>query len=274
MDIPKKIHFTCKDKNNLNNATWEKCLLKYRIMYPEYEIILHDNQDIYKIIQLHYPEYLDKIKQIKIGAVLADIFRYIILYLEGGIYSDLDCEPLKKIDELLVNEKHQYNNLIPKNSIVSYNKDNLIENNHDSDNIDNCATILCYEFHPDFVKNIKKNKKLHLHHSAPKIYGCQICQWFMISKPKQEIFLKMFISIMKKIDILINILNEKNYCKKIISICGPSGFTEVIMNNFSDKLKILPSDFFCTGSWHDSVPLTENSYVKHHYTSSWHKKNL
>ena len=100
MDIPKKIHLTCKDKNNIDNPIWKECLNKYKLMYPDYEIIIYGDEDIYKIIEKYYPEFLNKIKQIKIGAVLADIFRYLILYLEGGVYSDLDCEPLKRIDEL------------------------------------------------------------------------------------------------------------------------------------------------------------------------------
>ena len=100
INIPKKIHLTCKNKNNIDNIIWEECLQKYRLIYPDYEIIIYDNEDIYNIIQKYYPEYLYKIKKIKIGAILADIFRYLILYLEGGIYSDLDCMPLKKIDTI------------------------------------------------------------------------------------------------------------------------------------------------------------------------------
>ena len=108
MNIPKIIHFTCKNKNNINNPIWRECLNKYRNMYgQEYEIKIHDNNDIYNLIETHFPQYLEKIKQIKIGAILADIFRYLILYLEGGIYSDLDCEPIKSINELF-NPNYKY----------------------------------------------------------------------------------------------------------------------------------------------------------------------
>jgi hypothetical protein len=41
------------------------------------------------------------------------------------------------------------------------------------------------------------------------------------------------------------------------------------MDNLTDKIKILPSDFFCCGSWNGSVPLTKNSYIKHYFTGSW-----
>ena len=107
MIIPKKIHLTCKDKNNIENKIWKKCLKKYKLLYPDYEIIIYDNNDIYKILEKNFPQYLVKFKQIKIGAIIADIFRYLILYLEGGIYSDFDCYPIKSVNELL-NENFKY----------------------------------------------------------------------------------------------------------------------------------------------------------------------
>lgn len=296
MDIPKKIHLTCKDKNNIDNPIWKICLNKYKLMYSDYEIIIYGDEDIYNIIEKYYPIYLNKIKQIKIGAVLSDIFRYLILYLEGGIYSDLDCEPLKRIDELtdpifkyyhgdqnrdnnywiyknnnqLISRAWDFNHNICNNSRLIDNKKNPFTMKCLGHNIDNVSTILCYEFHSDFLNNIKYNKKLHKKHPATKIYNCQICQWFMITKPKQDIFLKMFISIMDKLDILINIKKDQNYVCKIIDITGPSGFTRVIMNNLTNKIKILPCDFFCGGGGSGNNPLTRNTYVKHHYTGSWH----
>ena len=290
INIPKKIHLTCKNKNNIDNIIWEECLQKYRLIYPDYEIIIYDNEDIYNIIQKYYPEYLYKIKKIKIGAILADIFRYLILYLEGGIYSDLDCEPLKKIDELLDSDfKYYHGDKNRDNNYWIYNNDRRIINKewdfkkNICDNyeeiskkhiihmkclghkIGNVSTILGYEFHPDFIN--MKNNFLNEEHPATKIYNCQICQWFMISEPKQNIFLKMFISIMDNLDILINIKkNDKNYHKTVINMTGPSGFTKIVMNNFTEKI---PCDFFCCGSANGTVPKTRNSYVKHHYTGTW-----
>jgi len=69
---------------------------------------------------------------------------------------------------------------------------------------------------------------------------------------------------------------EKGYIRKVISITGASGFTKIIMENLTDKIKILPCDFFCCGSGNVSselappVPETNNSYIKHRFTGSWH----
>jgi len=295
MNIPKKIHLTCKNKNNIKNVIWKKCLEKYRLIYPDYEIIIYDNEDIYNIIEKYYPEYLSKIKKIWIGAILADIFRYLILYLEGGIYSDFDCEPIKRVDELLnpgfkyyhgdknrdnnywiyktkkniINKEWDFTHNICNNCKVINRKHIPIHMKCLGHSMENISTILGYEFHSDFIN--MRLPFLNRNYPATRIYNCQICQWFMITEPKQDIFIKMFLSIMDNLDILINI-NKKDdeYVRKVISITGPSGFTKVVMDNLTDKIKILPCEFFCCGSWHGTVPKTRNSYVKHHFTGSWH----
>lgn len=289
MNIPKKIHLTCKNKNDISNPVWVKCLQKYRSMYPDYQIIIHDNNDIYNIVKEHYPEYLDKIKQIKVGAILADIFRYLILYLEGGIYSDLDCEPIKRIDDLLdpdfkyyhgdKNRDNNYwiykrkNQIINKQWDFTYNICNNCQKINDRDPITmkclghsmgNISTILSYECHSDFVNSNVINNGTWCY----KKVG--ICQWFMITEPKQDIYIKMFNNIMTNINRVINICEKTDYHYTVINTTGPLAFTKVVMDNLTDKIKILPSDFFCCGSW-NSVPMTTNSYVKHHFTGSWLK---
>ncbi len=296
MNIPKKIHLTCKDKNNIGNVIWKKCLEKYKLIYPDYEIIIYDNEDIYNIIQKYHPEYLYKIKQIRTGAILADIFRYLILYLEGGIYSDFDCEPIKRIDKLLdpnfkyyhgdknrdnnywiyqtkgelVNTEWDFTHNICDNCQVINNKNNPIHMKCLGHSMGNISTILGYEFHSDFIdSHVTDNNKWCYNKVG-------ICQWFIITEPNQDIFIKMFNNIMNNIDRIIKITKKKITKKKddeyhynVINTTGPLAFTKVVMNNLTDKIKILPCDFFCCGSWNSAVPKTRNSYVKHHFTGTW-----
>jgi hypothetical protein len=298
--IPKKLHLTCKNKTTLdNNYIWKNCYQKYKEIYDDYEIILYDDEDIYDLINKHYPEYLDKIKQIKIGAIIADIFRYLILYLEGGIYSDLDCEPLKKIDPLLM-KGHTYYHASDDNLFYIYPKERqLIDNRHDfySNPCNNCkcikeddiltfkcfghkieesfSTFLCYEVHKDWHENSGTDV-----FSSDLLYKKEfgITQWFMISEPKQDLFLKAFMKCIENLDGLITL--EKGlagYPYKIGRWCGPHFFTKIVVDDFngSDKIKILPCDFFCSGSvglrsnGSYFVPITNNSYVKHLFTASW-----
>jgi hypothetical protein len=132
-------------------------------------------------------------------------------------------------------------------------------------NIGNVSTILCYEFHSDFIDSSIINDDKWCYKKV-----C-ICQWFMITEPKQYIFIKTFNDIMTNIDSVLEISkhNKESYHYQVINTTGPLVFTKIVLNNLTDKIKILPSDFFCCGSWHNSVPLTSNSYTKHHFTGSW-----
>jgi len=40
--MPKLIHFTVKDKHNIDNPIWRECFSHYIKMYPDYKLILYD----------------------------------------------------------------------------------------------------------------------------------------------------------------------------------------------------------------------------------------
>lgn len=288
----KKLHLTCKDKHNITNNVWLSCIKKYKQLYNDYEIIIYDNNDIYNIIQKHYPEHLEQVKRIKIGAILADIFRYLILYLEGGVYSDMDCEPIKKIDNLLDGKPYYHNDsnhfkiedkankkkggfirnfkLVkeytykenPCNNYVLINDNEYKCLGHNPFN-NNPTVILGYEydneFHKDYFNTFVRTYK-----------DVGICQWFMISKEnKQEIFLKAFMYCIENIDTLLSFKRtDKDYHFKVINTCGPLLFTKVVLDNMNDSISILPADFFCSGSA-CLVPMTHNRYIQHHFTGTW-----
>lgn len=334
MKLPKLIHFTCKDKHDITNPIWRDCLKKYYEMYsPEYEIRVHDNLDIYAIVETHFPQYLEKIKKITVGAVLADVFRYLILYLDGGIYSDLDCEPLKHVGALLDSDYRYFHGDEDRdNAFFVYADPAKIVNRRwdfSSNPCDNSAfyeanrspsprtpclsvsghlsafaeptamkclghglgadingdavsTVLCYELHEDWINNA------YLLNDDRWCYNkVGVCQWFMMTEPKQDVFLKMFMHCMKNIDRLVELSpdnrgvgggNQDNYHTNVVSTCGPLAFTRTVVDDMlisesgsgsrSKKILILPSDFFCCGSF-NSVPLTKNSVIRHRFTCSW-----
>jgi len=130
------------------------------------------------------------------------------------------------------------------------------------------STILCYEY------NYNWNNASIINNDKWAYQNVSICQWFIISEPKQEIFLKMLMRCFENIDFLINLdKNDSNYHFNVLNTTGPLGFTKVVLENMTDKISILPPDFFCAGSGSHNgeggVPLTNNSYVKHHFTHSW-----
>ena len=243
MGFPKIIHMTCKNKKNIEDKYWKQCYEKTKKINKKHIVKLYDDNDIYDLIKKHYPDDIKTLKKIEKGAILADVFRYLILYLEGGVYSDMDCMALKPVDDLLNNK------IIHKNINI----------------------IVCKEWwqHQDVFKSKYNNNR--------------ICQWFMITKPKQKIFLDSYKKCIQNINndyLKIKKLREKrmtsnnnywNYIGSVMEYTGPIMFTKIINKTLpNENLCILPSDYFCPGSGpNGNVYVTENSYVKHFFSASW-----
>lgn len=89
--IPKKIFQVIADKNNINDE-FQKNIEFMRSNNPDWDYTLYDDRDIENYISANYPsEFLKYYKRInpKYGAARADFFRYLLMYLEGGVYLDI-----------------------------------------------------------------------------------------------------------------------------------------------------------------------------------------
>ena len=71
---------------------------KWRKLHPKYKYILLDDADLRKIVEETVPEYLDKYDSFTCIIERVDFARYALMYSRGGIYADLDTDPLKAID--------------------------------------------------------------------------------------------------------------------------------------------------------------------------------
>ena len=298
-NMPKLLHFTCKDKNNITNTVWIDCLQQYYKMYPDYKIIIYDDNDIFNIIHFFDKKNVDIIKNIKKGAILADVFRYLILYLRGGYYSDMDCYPIKRIDLLTNTQYHgdKHNNLYiyPKNITLANSECDFYSNpcsnckllkmyqhqngikkitynclGHTYIN-ENTNIIVGYEFEKTWHRNLINSDKKHLW--VDKDIG--ICQWFIGAKPNEKLFLKCYKRSLKNLQ-NIDYMNKENYHYNVINSTGPLFFTksinEFIANNkdFKNTICFLPCDYLCCGSF-DTVPSTKNRFIQHKFTGSWLK---
>ncbi|WP_420421673.1 glycosyltransferase family 32 protein [Simkania sp.] len=97
MPIPKKLHFTFA--TDQLPERYQRNLEVWRSVCPEWEICFYTDKDVYALFEEHFPEYFDVLPKIPYGAMLADFFRYAVLYIQGGLYSDIDTTPLKPIPE-------------------------------------------------------------------------------------------------------------------------------------------------------------------------------
>jgi len=67
---------------------------------PEFSCFLYDDADIESYIQQKWtPDFLDFFHALPIGAMRADLWRYLILATEGGVYSDIDSICIQPIRE-------------------------------------------------------------------------------------------------------------------------------------------------------------------------------
>lgn len=65
---------------------------------PDYQHPLYDDADLRNIIQTHFPRYLSSYDSFTQNIERVDFARPALLYLYGGVYADLDTEPLRNID--------------------------------------------------------------------------------------------------------------------------------------------------------------------------------
>lgn len=89
-NIPKLLHLCYKNKYIPENIipTWKN-------LNPEYEVIFYDDIDCINFLNINYNQlYVDIFNFIKDGPIKADFFRICVLYKSGGIYCDIDIEPL------------------------------------------------------------------------------------------------------------------------------------------------------------------------------------
>ena len=95
--IPRKIHRTYHDKSKIP----EKVFTNMREFAPGYEIHLYDDEDCKTFLRIHFqPEVVDAFCTLKQGAHKADLFRYCVMYIAGGIYLDIKIELLQDISSL------------------------------------------------------------------------------------------------------------------------------------------------------------------------------
>ena len=101
-EIPKVIYRCHRDKESLQN--YEKVFEETRKLNPDYKLLYYTDEDVEKFIKDNYSERIyDAYRSINpdYGPAKADFFRYLLIYLKGGIYLDVKSGPTENLDSLL-----------------------------------------------------------------------------------------------------------------------------------------------------------------------------
>jgi len=96
-NIPKKIYQTSSTYNLSMDCL--KTIETIKDFNPDYEYYFFDDNEVYNFMVLHYGEGSEEINALnwlEPGAYRADLFRYCILHLQGGIYAD--CKQMWRTD--------------------------------------------------------------------------------------------------------------------------------------------------------------------------------
>lgn len=102
--IPTVIHQTYYSKTDLPMPLQEN-ISHIQQLNPDWEYRLYDDTDIEAIIQQHYgQDILDIYRLIDpaYGAARADLFRYLLIYAEGGVYLDMKSTTTRSLNEVLL----------------------------------------------------------------------------------------------------------------------------------------------------------------------------
>lgn len=107
--IPYILHQTYSDWDKLSPSV-KKVIQENLKMNPRWEYRFYDNEAIDKYIKEHESDYVYRAyKKInpKFGAAIADLFRYIIVYHEGGVYMDIKSKTTVPLDNWVHEDKLQ-----------------------------------------------------------------------------------------------------------------------------------------------------------------------
>ncbi len=99
MLIPKILHFTWKTEDVPGRMG--EYLGKWRQTHSHWQIILWTDASMRAFVAEHYPAFLPHYDAYPHPIQRADSFRYLVLRQMGGVYADLDVEPLRELDPML-----------------------------------------------------------------------------------------------------------------------------------------------------------------------------
>ncbi|KAG0650144.1 Initiation-specific alpha-1 [Hyphodiscus hymeniophilus] len=232
--------------------------------------VLTDGNDFQYVLQhfgpngLNRPDIVETYRNLTAQIIKADLLRYMVMYIEGGVYADIDVEAIRPIDE-------------------------WVPERYDPKDVDLVVSVEIDE------PNFKDHKIL-----GPKSQS--FCQWTFLTKPRVPVMMKLVDHILTWLQGLAEAQNvpisdiELDF-DEVITGTGPSAFTNAIIAEMSAKtgrtidwdyfhaltepryvggILVLTVKAFAAGQGHSNSGLHNATEVlaKHHYhASGWPKKH-
>lgn len=233
-----------------------------------YEVITDASEMTY--IEQHFgpralnrPDIVNFYRSVKMPIIKADLLRYLILYAEGGVYTDIDVEALKP-----------FHRFFPET--------------HDEQDY-------------DLVIGIEVDEPHFKEHAILGPKSQSFCQWTIIARPGHPVFLRLVENIIKWLTDIArkqhaSIGDVELDFDQVITGTGPSAFTKAVLAEMNrsrpktspvitwdtfhnlyeskvvSRVLVLPVEAFCAGQGHSDSGNhgSRGALVKHHYhASNW-----
>ena len=166
--IPKHIFFTYK-----NNDVPKIVFKRWKDLNENYTIYFYNDNDCFNFINQYFGiDYANYFKDINIGPYKADFWRLCVLYIHGGIYSDIDLVPIMSIKDMIkdsnlctclaMNGKSIFQAFIattPRNELIKLCLNSFYNKKNDKtflQNLKDCSPT--YDMFNVFCNYLKKNK--------------------------------------------------------------------------------------------------------------------
>jgi inositol phosphorylceramide mannosyltransferase catalytic subunit len=101
--IQKNIHQTIPDIKKLSPELL-KNIDYIKANNPTWSYKLYEDEEVWSYLESHLPQKdVAALKNInpKYGVVIADVFRYVVVHSEGGVYLDIKSTCIKKLDDII-----------------------------------------------------------------------------------------------------------------------------------------------------------------------------
>jgi mannosyltransferase OCH1-like enzyme len=230
-----------------------------------YEVLTDDNADHY--VEHHYgpfglnrPDIISVYMSLNAKIIKQDLLRYLIMFVEGGVYADIDVEAIRPVKRF-----------IPK---------------------------IYDEAEVDMVIGIETDEPSFASHPVLGSKAQSFCQWTFMCKPRLPVMMRLIENIMKWLHELSRkqdkpISDLYIDFNEVLTGTGPSAFTVAILaemsktvgtvvawNTFTELTEaklvggilVLPVEAFAAGTGHSDSGnhKGKGAMVKHHFhASSW-----
>lgn len=191
--IPKKIIQTYSHESDLAEPLI-KNIQHIKELNPDWEHRFFDNSEVFKFIKSNYgTEIYNSVRKINpiYGAAISDIFRYLVIFMVGGVYLDIKSSTTRPLDE------------------------NLKETD-------------CYILTQWQNRLGEKFQGYGLHHELSRVPGGELQQWHLIASPKHPFLAAVIKKVLENIETYDPIKTGVGQYG-VLRLTGPIPYTKAII---------------------------------------------